>query len=622
MNQKEQDRVDTIVSLKNAAADSRNGLESKIEKWYQLYNQVLPTDTVYPWRSKVFVPELQKVFDTIHPIFMDMLFGQEIPFKTKGVSGDIDKSKSDTLNALIKVYIDKMEMYENLDDFVKEEMIIGTAFGKLTWKKEVREYEEEVTEEIPQTVNMFGQDLPTGEVKTETKNVTKQKIIKDSPEFEWVSWKDIFFSSKARSLKDTWIIHRSYKTLDELEKVNQTAKDRGLEPIYSHLKELEDFVSTAQRVDNGEQINNDIKLEMGLTTEELDKAKHLKDTLSLNEYGEIEILEYWSWDGATVETVAGNLVLIRQTDNPYKHHLKPFLHSNYVRRPGEIWGKGICELCEDSVDHLNTVVNQAIDSNSLIDNLMLLVSRDAGIDLNDVKARPGGVIPVDVEPNQRLQDVVQQLVFQKIDTTVEQAIAREDIRDVTGASRFMQGNFESGAVRSGTQQRQIMNAGGKKFAGKILTFESMFLKPFIRQMYALIGQFMTEDIAVRILDDQQKAQSVIMTYEDIIQDVDFIPMGSRQLVEQEIIVHQLSTLLSITNGIPNGQLIINAAVLVRKVAENLGMSQEDIGQIVLNEQQSKQALMQTMAMNGGMEASSAPPTAPGQPNTGGGLNIG
>jgi hypothetical protein len=628
MGMTDQRKVEMIVELKQSAQNARRDRISKFQKYYKMFNGILDYDESYPWRSKIFMKEVYKVIDTIHPIFMDMIFMKGEAFRVKGVDSPINTKQASILSALIAFYIEKMDAYDTIDDFVTELLITGTAFAKMYWEVKTIKREEEVESEVPRIANLFGKELQLGNM-IETNREIVTRYVKDNPTIEHISYKDIFFSTKAKNFKNTWIIHRTWKTLDQLKNKNKKYKEVTGENFYKNLGQLE-LLSTGVDCKDGDpedSITRDEKSELGINNHaglaEVEDPQPVSEDLKMNNEGEIEILEYWNKDGSEVSVVAGGMVLIKDEMNPFEHKSKPFIYSNYKRRPQEIWGIGICELAEDGQDLLNTSVNQSIDSNTLVNNLMVAVSADANIDQDQLKARPGGYVEIDVDPGEAISSKFQQLKFSKVDASSEIALAMNEIREVTGASKLMQGTYESGAVRNTSQARLMMTASNKKFMGKVLTFESMFLKPFIRMFYALIMQYMTRDQVVRILGDKG-AEYVKVQPTDICLDLDFVPVGTRQLVEMEQLVHQLNNFLAVVSRIPMAQAIVKFKVLIRKIAENL-LGAEVASEILMSDEESK-ALMQQMmqqqnqqGQGGGNPNPSLGGQNPSQPNSAGGV---
>jgi hypothetical protein len=624
MKQREIDLVNKVVSAQQDASLARESLEEKFQAYRDMIEGKLKTENSSKYRSQIYIKETFKVMDTVMPIFLDMLFTQGNAFRVKGIDGPLDQRQAAALEYLISIYIEKMQAYNSIHDFIWDMLQYGTAFGKLTWTKETVDYTEDILETYLGKQKILGIELPVK--KTRKRTIDKTKTTKDAPVFEHVSYKDIFFSTRTKNLQTSWVIHRYYKTLEELESSDVKYKDLTGEALFKNMKELSRLHSGISPLDQQEIITSLEKQDLGLneTGKSMD-TQGITEDLEVNDDGEIEILEYWTSDNKSVIIVAGRQVVIREMDNPFKHKQKPFIWSNYIRRPHEIWGMGIPELAQDGQDYLNTVTNQGIDSNTLTNNLMFIAFRDRGIDASQLKANPGGIIFADSDsPGEPINNVLQQIKFSKIDTLPEMSVAKGEIQEVTGAGKIMQGSYESGAVRNTSQQRMLMAAGQKKFIGKILTFESMFLKPFVRQMYGLIGQFMETEQVVKIIGKRGE-EWIKISPQDICTDLDFMPVGSKQLVEMEQLIHQLNNAVAVIAADPEARNIIDMKNLYRKLLENMlpGM---DAQELILSEeetqqrqQQAQQQQLTQMAGQEGVKAQIKNSMNPSQPNMAGGV---
>lgn len=592
-------RIKHILGLKQAAIDARSDMVSKFENYWDLYNSYIERQDI-PWKSQLFLKETFRAIDTIKPYFMQTLFTSSDPFDI--VVLDEEKSEqAAVIQRLISYYIEKSEMYLAMEDFILEMLIYGTSFAKLIWDKQI--CTREVEEVIPRDkviAEMFNEKVELLEEKSpETIVKTMIDVLKNAPALYNINYSDIFFSPTARNLDDTWVIHRTYRSLSDLEEENRRVKAATGQNKYKNLGKLREDLMFHEAIsemykDSEKQGIQTQFQSMGINTPTAaDRLKPIK-----NKAGEMEILEYWDKNATEVVTIAAGLRIIKENKNPYAHGKKPFISASYIRRPGKIWGIGVAELAQGGQDLLNTAVNQAIDSNNLANNLMVAVSSESSFDPEQVKARPGGFIVLDTD-DKSIGEVFQQIHFSKVNTSEEIALAKEEIQSTTGATAFMQGTYQSGAVRNNAQQQMLMSAGGNKFQGKILTFEHMFLKPFVRQFYSLLGQYITKDTVISIIG-RNGVEYQKINPQDLARDVDFIPKGARQLAELSQSLHEINNFISVAGQIPQAEMIVNFRYLITKMWNKLS-SDHDANQVILPDAQSdinqQQALMQNMPSN-------------------------
>jgi len=617
----DQEIISRVMKLKKDASDSRQKLESDFKLYWEMYNGKLSSAVDGDWRSKLYMKETFKSIDAIHPVFMDMLFMKGNPYRIAGVDGTVDDQQAMIYERLIKVYIEKMDAYITMDDFVRDELIYGTAFAKMYWDYKTVEYEDTEIYETEEQNSVMG--IPLRGKKKAKRNVKKKRISRNVPRLERVDYKDIFVGTRSTNLQEFPVIHRTWQSYDQLVAKNDACMYSTGVSLYDNLKDVKRYLEGGQGrdADQQETITNEQNQQIGLS-ENTPEAKYLE----LNEAGDIEILEYWTADNSRIYTVAGGLVLIRNASNPFSHHLKPFLYANYIRRPGSIFGIGVCELCAQGQELLNTSVRQQVDNNTLANNITLLADRAADIDFDQIKTNPGGVILCDKEPNERLLDKITQLNFTKVNAGDLINLAISEIQEVSGAGRMMQGTYESGAIRSSGQARMMMGASGKRIGGKVVTHEEMFLKPFVRMLYGLMQQFLTENEIINVMGQQEDLKYVKISRLDIMKDLDFTPVGSRQLIEMEQTVHQMNNFLAITAGDPDAKFLINKRYLYKKIWNNISPD-HDGDKVILSDkeaarsyQEQKGLMEQGMAdQAGGTRQAGLGGMNPSQPNMAGGV---
>lgn len=616
--------IQKITGLKRAAIDARTKKIADFKSYWDSYNAYLEQKNI-PWKSQLSLKETFRAIDTIKPYYTETMFGNGDPFGVIPTAKEHEQSAA-SIQKLITYYLEKGEMYLPIEDFVTEMLIYGTAFSKLIWDK--RTTSREVTEELPMipAEDIAEEDFDKEALDTPASKMIKRKITvtKNAPALFNVTYKDIFFSPTARNLQeDTWIIHRTWRTFaslkkedDEVYKATGQHKYKNLSNLKRQLVLSEKAASVGQNksVDSEQQIAQEEFSAMGINNP---TAAESKDPITKDGSDELELLEYWDRFGVECITVAGGLQIIKKMKNPYTHGMKPFLYANFVRRPNTVWGIGVAELARDGQALLDTAVNQGIDSNTLANNLMLLVSSESNFDPSQAKARPGGAIIVDTD-GQPIGNVIQQLQFHKVNVDSEIALGKNEVETTTGANAFAQGTYQSGAVRSGEQQAQLMNASNNKFSGKIMTFDNMFLKPFIKMFYSLAQQFVNDETAITIIG-RNGPEYVKVSPEDIAGDYMFYSKGARLISKRQQSIHEINNFLAVVGAIPDSKQVVNFRYLITKMWENMS-NDYDTSQVILPDFQSDQFQEQAMMENMG-QGTNPDIGQGGAPNPGGGLQV-
>lgn len=623
-------KAEFIAGLKTSAESSFSSRNARFARYYDIWNgwnntSSAPTHdnintTVTTTTSSIHMKEVFKAIDTILSQFIEMIFMRGNPFKVEGNDGKIDDAQAGVIEKMIKIFINKSQMYREYVALLTELMVTGICFSKLTWKYEA--YQRTISEDVEDRDE-------TGTVVGTHKEKTKRLIVKkDCPNLEFISYKDIFYSTRAKNIENTWLIHRTWTTLDKLKEVNKQYKLRQEtdKDFYMNLEELETKYDLSRSADLAEADTTSKKAMEGITlgNEKVDlTSTEYVEKVNTNEYGEIEILEYWNDISTQVTMVAGGCVLIYDDQNPYDHMEKPFQCANLIVRPGEIEGIGIVELCEDANELLNTSVNIQIDNDAICNNIMMIADRSTNINADELIARKGGVIWVNNEEGKQLTQLVQQLVFSKVNTSALVGLAINEIQEVSSASKIMQGTYESGAVRSNGQTRTIATLGQSKIRGKVLTFEEMWLMPYIRQFYGLLQQYMTEAQVLKYNGQDGTTEYIKVSPEDIALDIDFIPVGSRALVQQEQLAHQLTNFLTVAAGVPNAVNLINFKYLIEKIWQQMS-GEHDTHELFLTEEQmannmAQQAIQQQLINDPTGQGQTQDLAESSQPNMAGGV---
>jgi len=622
-------KAEFIAGLKTSAESTFSGRNARFARYYDIWegwksNGFKATHdhvvgSVRTTTSTINMKEVFKGVDTVLSQFVEMIFMRGNPFKVEGNDGKIDDAQAGVIEKMIKIFINKSQMYREYVALLTELMVCGIAFSKLTWKYEA--YERTVSEEV--------EDLDeNGEVVgTHTEKTKKTIVKKDCPHLEFISYKDIFYSSRAKNIESTWVIHRTWSTIDKLKAANKQyqLRNQTKEKLYKNLEELETKYEISRQADLAEADTTTKKANQGISlgNSTVDNVStEYVEKVNANEYGEIEILEYWNDIATQVTMVAGGCVIIYDEQNPYEHMEKPFQCANLIIRPGEIESRGLVELCEDADQLLNTAVNVQIDNDAISNNIMVIADRSTGVNADELIARKGGVIWVDNQEGKQLSQLLTQITFSKVNTSNLVDIAIREIQDLT-ASKIMQGSYESGAVRSNGQTRTIANLGQSKIRGKVLTFEETWLLPYIRQFYGLLQQYMTEAQVLKYNGQDGVTEYIEVSPEDIALDIDFIPVGSRALVQQEQLAHQLTNFLTVAAGVPNAINMINFKYLIEKIWQQMS-GEHDTHELFLTEEQmannmAQQAIQQQLINDPTGQGQAQAISESSQPNPAGGV---
>jgi len=103
---------------------------------------------------------------------------------------------------------------------------------------------------------------------------------------------------------------------------------------------------------------------------------------------------------------------------------------------------------------------------------------------------------------------------------------------------------------------------------------------------------------------------------DIMKDVDFMPVGSRQLVEMEQAVHQMNNFLAITAGDPDAKFMVDKRYLYKKIWNNMSPD-HDGDKVILSDEDAKRSYQEQQALAAAGAQPGAQPGQPREPGLGG-----
>lgn len=374
-------------------------------------------------RSTLFIPESFTIVETVAP----RMTARKPAYKAlPRESGDI--TKADSVGQLLDYFYDRTSLHKKLKTYTKQGLIYGTSFMKIGWDTE----NELPTHDPIDIADMFG----------------------DPTTYDWQSG---------------FLIHRYYRTVEELER----------SPIkYKNLDKLKGRENTQAKDDQMRQERYAIQ---GVPYDPQREG--------------FEVLEHWcvEEDGKIwIKVVADRTYCIRYAKSELPLDEYPFVPFFDQEVPFERWGIGEIEPVMDLQDEENTTRNQRIDEKNLSINNMWVVAKTAGISYQNLKSKPGGIILANdingIKPLEK-QNITQ-------DSVVEINLIKDDIRNTSGVNDFVRGEGTPGATATETVTKT--QEANQRFAEKVNNLE-LSLKKIGEWDVALASAFMTREVQVRIM---------------------------------------------------------------------------------------------------------------------------
>jgi len=440
---KANDQIANLVTNKYTAAKNfQLPLYNNFIEYYKLYRSVRDnTRQHYAGRAKLFVPYIYQTIETIMP----RLVGGKP--KIESIPREMtDIESASVMTKLTDYQWDMMNMKKKVKDWVKQGLLYGVGFLKLTWK-----YEGET-----------GYDGPCAEV---------------------CDVFDIFVDPDATTLSDAkYIIHRVERNIAEL-KAN---------PKYK----IPDELSADVQKDQYKVLRDAVQ---GLSKP---NDKDSKCVEVFEYWGKYDI----NGDGIEKEClicVANRKYVIRLDENPYEHKRKPFISFVDTQMPNEFWAIGEVEPLKNLQYELNDIRNQRMDNVTLILNRMWKVNKNGDVDEADLVSQAGGI--VHVGDNNALEVI--QTPDVTASSYNEETLVKADMQQASGVTDYTKGSSAGGkgnsalANETATGIMLLQEAGNARFKFKLDNLEDS-LKEFGEQLNALNQQFIKKPMVIRIVGEE------------------------------------------------------------------------------------------------------------------------
>lgn len=467
-----------------------DSIHTRMNQQEELYRSFIDK-TNYPHGAKVFDPRTFRVIETITP---RMVANEPTGSFYPAEEGDV--ATAHVLNALVKYDWKRAEMFPKLVMFVKSMLIFGTAFGRTYWDFQERDRTRMVAKQL------------NGRMVWTPKNKETIKVTQfDGPNFEPLNIYDCFPDPNATSLHDMrWFIYRTFKTLEELERENDT---RGAE-YYKHLDVLREQIENRKK-DRGRGSSSATAQDSNLQYRE-----HRRIMLSTQEFHgnddtnpEFVVLRRFTRDGWCDFIPEYNLV-IREVQNPYFHGDLPIVHGVDYPYPGDLYGMGEIEPIDRVQRAINAVLNQRLDNVQLTLRTMWKVQKGQGVDLHTLVSAPGNIVTTNnmnaVEPVQ-VPDVTGSTFVQTMNYLTS------SLQNGSGITDYTMGidGQNNVANKTATGTRLIQQEANAQFKLKIQLFSHMVIQRIANQWKDLRIQYTTEEQKLRIVGKEDVQQMVNTT---------------------------------------------------------------------------------------------------------------
>ena len=450
--------------------------------WKRSYNNwrgILDT-SLYPWRSKLFIPWSFTVVETIIP----KVFAREpkwraisrspqgsAPQEPVPIGGGLMQStasQASVVNNLLSYQWTHMGMRLKMYDYIKDSLMYSKGYAKVGWKYKTK------------TTVVMEPVVGKGDVIT-FKEVTKSAIAHDDPCIDIIDPMDIYVDPDATSGEDrAYLIHRKTETLDKL-------KDN---PNYNNVDKIQQAEYADSYLDKLSRYRNSVP----------PKDKH-KDL--------VEILEYWEDDRLIV--IANRQIVLRDSPNPYTHKKIPFIELDDYRDPHRYYGQSELSVIDPLQREINAIRNQRRDYDNLALNPVIRMVPGVLRNPNSAVMAPGSVWMVS---DLQSMDVFALPQLQGAATEIEN-ITAQDIKMAVAIDEIGIGLLpDNPQRRSATEVVTAQTMAGKRFSMKIALLEEA-VKKMGELVFALDQQFLDDERMIQIVGQRGSVEWVELSPEDI-----------------------------------------------------------------------------------------------------------
>lgn len=435
------------------------------EIWKRSYNNwrgKLDT-SLFPWRSKLFIPWSFTVVETIIP----KVFARDPKWRAIARNPDFPPDGPQVVQDLLSYQWNRLGMRLKMYDFIKDSLMFSKGIAKVGWNFQMK------TKTFMEPV--VGKD----DVITFKKTV-KSEVENDDPIVDIIDPMDIYIDPDATSIYNAkFVIHRKTVPL-------ATVKEN---PNYKNVEKIKGSDADPY----------------------LDKLSRFGQAVPMKDKHDdlVEILEYWECDRLIV--LANQGVVLRDSPNPYNHKQLPFVELDDYRDPHKLYGQSELSVIDPLQREINSIRNQRRDYDNLALNPVVRMVPGTLRNPQAAVMAPGSVWLVS-DLNSMDTFVMPQL--QGTATDIEQQTA-QDIKMTVAIDEIGIGLLpDNPQRRSATEVVTAQSMAGKRFAIKIALLEEA-VKKLGELVFALNQQFLDQERIIQIVGERGATEWVRLGPEDI-----------------------------------------------------------------------------------------------------------
>lgn len=416
-------------------------LEIREECW-DLYEGIREEkNDPWPGCSNISTMIATTVCDLIHSRLVPMVSNPSLIFWRPREKNDIDTA--DNVNIFMKWAVENDMEFDNvIDDMCKGMVVDGTVGVKVYWDISFKW----VQRKIP--VKFLGFKTWKYKIKYEYKKIEKPRVVV-------LDIEDVLLPFDAKNSQDcVSVIHRNFYTLPELKQMQSQGQmknvDESFEVGLSDYLEKQEGGKRAKAEAEGRKWS--------------DARKNTFPILVYEWYGKVEYDGHWREVQLMVCPSTQRLISAVLLVDISRVEERPIIVEPFLRRPGRIYGKSVCEQVRHLQKEMDAIHNQRIDAGTIAIAPFFFYRPASGFKPEDVEIGPGYGIPVD-DPQ---HDVLIPTFNANMMTVSfqEERIIVELIEKLTSVSSYQLGRESeiAGSRATATGTMAIIGQGEQKFS--------------------------------------------------------------------------------------------------------------------------------------------------------------
>ena len=526
---------------------SRARLENKWRECWEAYlcdvqSLYTQADDDSADRSRIARPVLYEAVEAIHANLLNAMFPANERFFSVIGKTEADHANARAIEEFLRSKLEDASFIEKYALFLKQAVITGNTVAAVPWRRTRQ------TRRVEQPITLFG--VTVGYQKTQ-----QEKLIYNGPDFEVLDIFDFLVDPDATDFEQAKVIRKVERTLRELRQNPAYTNLEGLQPNTAHADADEANKRSRRRT-------------FGLD-EPLNENQAIPKISLLEAWGDFEAGDQIYRNYVCV--VANGGTVIRFEPNPYDHGWKPFIFTNFIPVPNEIYGIGAIEKSLGLQHAINTLTNQKLDVINLsINSPFTYLINDDVFDPDTVVTQPGALIPV------KSHDTLQPIQYLNNFTVAFTEIAdlKAEAQEATGVLKFFAVG-DNMPPRTATEVNALLNTGTQKFSSFLSHLEHTSLEPFLRIVFENARQFVREPESLRVCN-RDGTLAFRMMLPELLKTAEchFRIDGSRGMLLKEQELKSISTFLQLAESSPSLRGQVDFTALYRKIYRRLGFTDE------------------------------------------------